>query len=169
MRHALFLSCLGLFACGGDDSSNTPDASGTDTGADQTVSDATKPDGNGNDSSTTTDGSTADAGFDVSIPDANFACNDPSTCDGGFCCANLVLGAGNPPNCPINSVSSACKGTCNTQLAFTCNTTEVVRFCAKNADCTEAQNPKCCEFQQGNQKVTFCASVAVSNFATKCL
>ncbi len=166
MRYALLLASLGLFACGGDDPTAIPDSGGgSDTGADQSVSDSSKPDvavipdaGPG-DSST----------FDVSIPDANFACTDPSTCDGGFCCADLVLGAGSPPQCPINSIASACKSTCNTKLAFSCATTETVRFCAKNADCSEPANPKCCEFQQGQQKVTFCASNAVSNFATKCL
>lgn len=163
-KKALILASLGLFACGGDDTTAPLDASnGKDTSVDQSAQDvATQPD------TSTTDAGIDVTGFDVSIPDANFGCNDPSTCDGGFCCASMVLGAGNPPNCPISSISSSCKGTCATQLFFSCAVTETVRFCAQNADCTEAQNPKCCEFQQGNQKVTFCASVAVSNFATKC-
>lgn len=166
IRKAIFLASLGMFACGGDDTSAVPDASGTDTGADQSVSDGAKPDVGSPDAST--DAGADVTGFDASIPDANFGCNDPSTCDGGFCCADLVLGAGQPPSCPISSIASACKGTCATKLAFSCATTETVRFCGKNADCTEAANPKCCEFQQGQQKVTFCASNAVSQFATKC-
>ena len=167
IRQAIFLASLGLFACGGQDSTVIPDASGgSDTGADQSVADSAKPDGTSADSST--DAGADVTGFDVSIPDANFGCNDPSTCDGGLCCADLVLGAGNPPSCPITSIASACASKCATKLAFSCATTETVRFCAKPADCAEAAYPKCCEFQQGQQKVTFCASNAVANFATKC-
>jgi hypothetical protein len=161
----LVLGCLFFFGCGGDDTTQVPDASNAkDTGtADQSVSDSSTPDATANDAG-------LDAtGFDVVVPDASFACKDPSTCDGGFCCADLVLGAGQPPNCPISSISSACKSTCATKLAFSCGVTETVRFCAKPADCTEQANPKCCEFNQGNQTVTFCASNAVANFATKCL
>ncbi len=166
LKKALVLASLGLFACGGDDTTTPPiDASnGKDTSVDQSAQDVvTQPD------TSTSDAGSDVTGFDVSIPDASFGCTDPSTCDGGFCCADLVLGVGNPPSCPISSLSSACKGTCTTQLKFTCSTTETVRFCAKNADCSEVANPKCCEFQQGNQKVTFCASNAVAQFATKCL
>jgi hypothetical protein len=166
IRKAIFLASLGLFACSGETTTTVPDASSADTGADQSVSDAAKSDGASPDAATDA-GSDAFA-FDASIPDANFGCNDPSTCDGGLCCADLVLGAGNPPSCPINSIASACKSTCATKLAFSCATTETVRFCAKPADCAEAAYPKCCEFQQGQQTVTFCASNAVANFATKC-
>jgi len=168
IRKAIFLASLGLFACGGEDSTTLPDASGADTGGDQSVADSAKPDGTSPDAAVTDAGADV-IGFDASIPDANFGCTDPSTCDGGFCCADLVLGAGKAPACPLNSLASACKGACKTQLAFTCSTTETVRFCAKNADCSEAANPMCCEFQQGQQKVTFCASNAVAQFATKCL
>lgn len=169
MKHRndfLVLCCLVFFGCGGDDSTSVPDASNSkDTGtADQSVND-----GSSNQDATTNDSGGFDAsGFDVAVPDASFACKDPSGCDGGICCADLVLGAGQPPNCPISSLASACKTTCTTKLAFSCSVTETVRFCAKPADCTEPGFPKCCDFQQGNQKVTFCASNAVANFATQC-
>lgn len=168
MRNAFLLLSLGLFACSGETASTIDSGVPVDSGADQAVNDSGQ---NKPDTSTGPDGGPSfDAsGFDVSIPDANFACQDPSTCNGGFCCADLVLGAGNPPNCGINSISSACKNTCTTKLAFSCSVTETVRFCAKNADCSEVANPKCCHFQQGQQTVTFCASNAVAQFATSCL
>jgi hypothetical protein len=170
IRTLSLLACAGLLACGGDDSSSINlDSGGTsDTSTDQSAADSSKSDGSGNDASPTDAGIDV-LGIDVVIPDASFACNDPTTCDGGLCCASIVLGAGNPPTCPINSISSACQSTCTTNLAFSCATTETVRFCNQKSDCTEKGITQCCHFQQGNQKVTFCASAAVAQFATSCL
>ncbi len=172
---ALGFACLLLFGCGGDDSTSGPDGSTADATADQAVPDAAG-DAPSTDGSST-DGSSTDAGvgdssmLDANIPDADFGCTDPTTCDGGapFCCAQLVLGQGQPPSCPISSITSACASKCATQLSFSCNTTETVRFCSANADCTEKANPMCCVFKQNNQQVTFCASSLVANYADHCL
>ncbi len=167
MRFAILsAACLVILplACGGDDSTTmpTPDSGGSDTSADQASGDGSKPDGG--DSSVMTDGDGKDAnGFDVVIPDANLACTDPSTCNGLFCCGDLVLGAGNPPQCPINSISSSCTKTCNTKLAFMCSTTEKVRFCGKIADCAGDQaSPDCCTFKQNMQTITFCTTKQIA-------
>jgi hypothetical protein len=48
---------------------------------------------------------------------------------------------------------------------LTCSGTEVVRLCAKPADCTEANYNKCCDFSQGTGTLDFCASTLVANIA----
>jgi hypothetical protein len=108
-----------------------------------------------------------------SCPDggAPLSCDGPAQCTttDPLCCANLAVGAGTPPACPIQSISSACASTCQTALSFTCPATEVVRLCGTNADCAgDTQNPDCCTFAQGGQTITFCVSAAVSQFAQQC-
>jgi hypothetical protein len=110
---------------------------------------------------------------DVVIPQDAIAltCQSPADCaDGGptICCGSLVAGAGNPPNCPINSLTSACAASCTTSIKLTCNATSTVRACAQNADCTEASYGKCCTFSDGVNTATFCASVAYAQFAQSC-
>jgi hypothetical protein len=161
------VACLALvpLACGGDDSTSIIVA---DSGSDTSLPDGSgKPDTSVADSSMNNDTSVPDAGgFDVVIPDANLACTDPSTCNGDLCCGSIVLGAGQPPQCPINSISSSCTKMCNTQLALMCNTTETVRLCAKNADCSSDKlNPSCCTFKQNNQSITFCTTKQIAQFA----
>lgn len=163
LRTLFATGCIGLVACGGG--TILADA-GLDTGVSQT--DASQPDATASDAARDARVPFDVPSFDVSIPDAEFACKDPTTCDGGFCCASLVLGAGTPPQCPISSISSACKATCDTQLVLSCDATEQVRFCSKKADCTEAANNLCCLFDQGGQQVTMCTNQLVSLVAKQC-
>lgn len=169
MRIAFFsAAALVLLACGGDDTTTTitgPDSGGSDTSSDQASGDGAKPDGGGGGDSSGGDGGVDANGFDANVPDANLACTDPSMCKNGEdCCGDIVLGQGNPPQCPINSITSSC-GKCSTQLSFTCSTTEVVRLCAATADCKSDQaNPKCCTFKQGMQSITFCTTAQIASF-----
>lgn len=170
---ALALAVFSLAAC----SSDPVTVSGTDAAADVGAppKDAGK-DGTSPDATTQNDGSTPnDASVtDVFIPpDAvSLTCQSPGDCgDAGtsICCATLVSGAGNPPNCPIKSLTSSCKATCATAITLTCNGTSTVRACTQNADCTEATYGKCCTFDGGNNNTaTFCASVGISQFALSC-
>ena len=109
----------------------------------------------------------------ASCPDGGgqIQCDGPQQCTAGapLCCADLKIGAGQPPNCPFQSVTSQCRAQCTTQITFACPGTDKVRLCRASADCaSDVQNPKCCEFNQGGQAARFCASTQVSQFATQC-
>ncbi len=174
MQRTFLVACLGVVACGGgtvtidaagandaasnQDASQQPDSSVSDAGVDATT-DAKPP----------LDAKTPfDAPFDIALPDANFACTDPSTCNGGFCCADLVLNGGTLPNCSVASLESECKTKCDTQLVASCNAKETVRLCSKSAHCTEAANANCCLFDQQGKQITFCVDSTVKLFAKKC-
>jgi hypothetical protein len=60
---------------------------------------------------------------------------------------------------------------CPTDLGTaSCSGTEVVRLCAKPADCTEANYAKCCTFSQGTGTLDFCANALVAGIAgAKCM
>lgn len=159
-------SSLLLFACSGGDST-IPDGGGDSsmmTGQDSSMmmmqDSSTMNDGGGMDSST----NDSSMGDDASAMDGggNLMCQKPGDCnDGGMgnvCCATVVLGNGNPPNCPVNNVTTACKAAnmCQTKLALQCSTTEQFRACTKNADCTEQTYNKCCTFMQGMNTFSVC-------------
>jgi len=170
----LALSVFTLAAC----SSDPVTVDGTDAAADV----GTPPKDAGKDVTSTPDATTQNDGAtpkDSSIPDViipadaiSLACQSPADCaDAGtpICCATMVSGAGNPPNCPITSLTSSCKTSCATAITLTCNGTSTVRACAQNSDCTEATYGKCCTFDGGNNTTaTFCASVGISQFALSC-
>jgi hypothetical protein len=98
-------------------------------------------------------------------------CDGPAQCSAAtpLCCADLKIGAGQPPNCPFESITSQCRAQCTTQIAFACPGTDKVRLCRASADCTsDVQNSKCCEFNQGGQAARFCVNPQLSQFATQC-
>lgn len=167
MRRITFLfGSLLVAACSSDpvfvtgtDAAADVGAPAKDGGSDATASDATPP----KDGATPSDSSVVD----VVIPaDAiSLTCQSPADCgDGGasICCGSLETGSGQPPNCPIKSLTSKCASSCTTSITLTCNSTSTVRACAKNADCTEPTYGKCCTFTDGNSSVTFCSSAGLA-------
>lgn len=163
-RIILALSTFAFLAC----SSDPVAVAGTDAAADVgTPADAGK-DVAPSDATTPSDGSVDSAIPDVVIPpDAvSLTCMSPADCsDGGtpICCATLSAGAGQPPNCPIDSLTSSCKSSCTTAMTFSCNSVSTVRACEKNSDCPEPTYGKCCTFTDGNSNTaTFCTSAGIA-------
>jgi len=140
-----------------------------DAGAEVGPIDAGKDTGGG-DATLPKDGAVpTDAPFgDVVIsPDAvSLTCQSPADCGGGstpICCATLSTGAGTPPNCPIDSLTSSCKSSCTTSMNFACNSISTVRGCAQNSDCPEPTYGHCCTFTDGNNNTaTFCTSAGLA-------
>ena len=145
------------FACGGDSNSND---AGTDATADSTLP---------VDASTDASDAGADAKSDASPQDAgnDASCKDPSGCGQGapVCCGTIVTGAGTPPACPVEDVTSACATSANCATTFgTCGTSETVRFCKQTSDCTETLYNKCCTFVgDGGVELTFGANATVAD------
>ncbi len=108
----------------------------------------------------------------ASCPDGGvtISCDSPAQCTTAnpICCADVVVGAGTPPGCPFVSAAAGCKSACATQLPTNCPGTARLRLCKVAGDCTEAANPSCCQFSQGNQSATFCVNTLAANFATQC-
>jgi len=167
-RIALALSVVTLAACSSDPITVSGTDAAADVGADVASKDAGK-DAAGNDATTQSDGAAPDSGLpDVVIsPDAvSLTCQSPSDCGGGstpICCATLSAGAGTPPNCPIDSLTSSCKATCTTSMNFSCNSISTVRGCAQSSDCPEPTYGKCCTFTDANNNTaTFCTSAGIA-------
>jgi len=163
-----------LLACsGGDNTAVDGSADGTTPTDGSSGMDATM----NNDSSTNDSGGMDSGGGDSSMDSGfmldggNLTCTKPADCaDAGnndVCCGTITLGGGNPPQCMINNYGSACKtaNSCPTQLSLMCNSTEQVRACAKNADCTEQTYNKCCTFMMNNQTLSFCLNDQLAMFA----
>lgn len=88
-------------------------------------------------------------------------CKSPSDCTSGqVCCARITLTGGNIPNCTSGAVQVACEAAagCATALPASCTSTDVVRYCKANADCTESAHDQCCSFTQNGSTVHFCVS-----------
>jgi hypothetical protein len=99
------------------------------------------------------------------------SCDDPSQCSGGsgpFCCGNLTLGSGVPPNCPINGVSM-CAAACPTQLPAGCPDTGQVKLCHHASDCaTDTNDPFCCQYSLNGNTISFCVNSVFKAFSTMC-
>jgi hypothetical protein len=109
-----------------------------------------------------------------SCPDgsAPIACTGPQNCTQStpYCCDTIHVGAGNPPNCPFNSVQTSCTASCQTQLQLSCPGTETARLCQHSGDCaSDPNNPNCCQFTQNNVSATFCVDNLTKIFAVQCL
>lgn len=106
----------------------------------------------------------------ASCPDAGFtlACDGPEDCKNGggpLCCANLKTLAGTSPNCPLDSVATACVTTCTTTLSQMCPGKTTVRLCHQPEDCAgEVQHTSCCTRGQGALAATFCLSPTIAGF-----
>jgi hypothetical protein len=87
-------------------------------------------------------------------------CDGPDECSGGqVCCGTYVPdGTGNPPQCGITSLGTACtaSASCPTNLANSCSQTSTVTLCHHKAECTDSQNNQCCTFSSGAAALTFC-------------
>ncbi len=93
------------------------------------------------------------------------SCDGPEDCNGKFCCANLKVGSGTPPNCPIESAEASCTVSCFTALQQQCPSSEVMRLCHLDADCADDQaNSNCCTLTSGSSKVTGCVSDTIKTF-----
>jgi len=88
------------------------------------------------------------------------SCDGPQDCTGGqICCGTYVPdGTGNPPQCGIASLGTACaaSASCPTNLANSCSQTTTVTLCHHKAECTDPQNNQCCTFSSGAAALTFC-------------
>jgi len=112
----------------------------------------------------------------ASCPDggAPIQCNSPQQCGadagGTICCGTLVLG-GAGTSCSVDSVSSACQSSCQTNISTQplCPATDTVQFCAQVADCTDPNFPACCTFNFQGQDETFCISSSEAALATQFL
>jgi len=96
------------------------------------------------------------------------SCDGPEDCGSGvpFCCGALKLGAGNFPNCPLVSATSACAAACNTDIQFACAVTDKVRLCHHEAECADDGNsPNCCELSMGGAKIRACVSDLIKGAA----
>jgi hypothetical protein len=101
--------------------------------------------------------------------DAPFKCRGPEDCGGKLCCANLELGAGTPPACPLLTGSSECKATCETVFPLSCPAKGVVRVCHKSTDCAgDVGNPFCCKILGGGVAGTVCISAMIKSYALEC-
>ena len=188
----LFLVIPAAFAwaCGGSDNT-LDDGGGVDGSGDTTVGNDTGPgkDGSSNDGTVnndtgtndtgttdtgTTDTGTTDGGTtkDSSTTDSgstSFQCQKPSDCDAGsFCCGTIVFNGGTLPNCTLEDASSACKTTCNSNVALSCKATDTVRTCAAKTDCTDAGSgyTDCCTVPFGDASAEFCWNKQYQSFIT---
>jgi hypothetical protein len=157
-----FLSVLLLLGCGSGDSSTS------DGGLDGTIDTSMGGDGSMNKDSPS-DTSNMDSVDDMGLVqdtgaeggDSGIACMSPADCKNmQICCATVVLGNGNFPNCMVNNVSVACANaqSCPTTLPLMCNTTGKFRPCKMTSDCKENQYPKCCTFSYMMTSYQVCAN-----------
>ena len=173
------------WACGGSDNV-LDDGGGVDGSGDSTLGTDTGPgkDGSSNDGTTndtgtndtgTNDTGTSDTGTsDTGTSDTgtsndggltSFQCQKPSDCDAGFCCGTIVFNGGTLPNCTLEDASSACKTTCNSNVALSCKATDTVRTCVAHADCADAGTnyTDCCTVPFGDASAEFCWSKTYAN------
>ncbi len=103
----------------------------------------------------------------MSTPPDMSVCTGPAACGSGapYCCADIVLGKGTVPNCPVTSVTVACKASCDGKIALSCNASDQVRLCQKSADCSDDPNgyTYCCDLTTGGVTQTTCISVLVKD------
>lgn len=170
--HLLVLSSLFLFGCGSSDNGSDGGSDGSSNPTDGSMNPTDGSGGNdgsandsGGDSAMNNDGSMMnnDGGLEASV-----GCTKPADCMGNnVCCLDVALGAGQPPNCAVNSASTSCKSAqqCTTQIAFTCNAMERLRACAQNTDCTEQAYNKCCSFMLNMKSYSFCANNQLAQLA----
>lgn len=170
-----------VWACGGSDDSvatdGGPDAT-TDAIPGDSSNDTASGDGNANDGKANDGGS--DAAQDVSV---TLDCFKPADCfdggnpdaayppDSGEVCCGTVSTSGTFPQCSFNSAATACKapGSCATNISLSSCTTDTVRLCASDTECTEKGNNittynKCCSTAyQDAGRVHFCANALIAN------
>lgn len=118
---------------------------------------------------------TSDASIDAPIiVDAlidsppTLGCKSPNDCQNGFCCGTVTT-QGTYPQCKISTVSSKCSATCTSTIGFQKCTTDTLRLCTTNTDCTEQFFNRCCAYPYGNNMVVdLCSppSVAEAGGAT---
>jgi hypothetical protein len=103
------------------------------------------------------DGGTVDVAVkDIATSDVNDAsgqpetssgpCDKPSDCKNtDVCCETLVTKGTFFPQCTIDADTTVCTlaTACPTTLGFQCST-DLLRRCTANTDCTESAAPKCC-------------------------
>lgn len=168
MMKASSLLCASLLfalGCSGSDSNvdGGSDGSMNPTDSSTNKDSSMNTDSGGMDSSMNMDSSMQNDGG-LNDGSLNITCTKPSDCnDGGnanVCCASIALGQGMLPNCPVNNVTTSCKTAqaCPSMVQFMCNTTQQLRACAMNADCTENGYTSCCTFMNGMQKYSACFS-----------
>jgi hypothetical protein len=167
----IFSILLGSFvvvvAC--SDSTPTPVQPANDSGtqnADATV----LADSSVRDSETAVDASDAgkrDAGG--SLSDGG-SCAQPADCGGSkVCCGTIKTGAGTPPNCPLDSLTTQCVDRCITKLSGGCGQETIVALCAVKSDCAGTSNSECCTFRPGGgQPYSACVPTFAMGLAEKC-
>jgi hypothetical protein len=171
------LGSLLLFGCGGSSSSSTggngsgghgggPGVGGGGGGSTGSGggggSSGGAGSGGGQDASVLSDMSASSTSSDMAM-----ACKSPSDCTSGqVCCARITLTGGTVPNCTAGDVHVACEAAagCATSLPASCMSTDVVRYCKANADCTEPAHNQCCAFTQNGSTVHFCVSAVEATF-----
>ncbi len=99
---------------------------------------------------------------DLSTPPDMAPCTGPDGCGPGatYCCADLTLGAGTPPNCPVTKLTVSCQATCDGKIEFTCPAVDRVRLCKKAADCVGGPGgySNCCLLNNGMSSQTVCVT-----------
>ena len=94
-------------------------------------------------------------------------CDGPDECTAGQACCGVYVpdGTGTFPQCGIASVGTSCttKAACPTHIAQACNQTSKVTLCRVPADCTDANNNKCCTFASGGASLTFCTDALTAS------
>jgi hypothetical protein len=141
-----------IVACGGSDTTGLTGDGGPSDG--NVVGDrGTGSDGSG-DTGSPVDASDArggdDAASDAPAETGGGTCTRPSDCTSSapYCCGTWMTGAGEFPNCPVetNTYTVGCKATCNSSFALTCNAQTTARLCGAKSDCTEPGYTECCDF-----------------------
>jgi hypothetical protein len=114
----------------------------------------------------------ASAVCSMSCADGGIAvmCDGPEDCDPNankYCCADVMIGAGQAPNCPIDGAKSACAAQCKTNIQLMCPATNKVRLCHAPADCADdPSNKNCCKVVDPNSGNSFtgCVSDIIKGF-----
>lgn len=100
--------------------------------------------------------------MDLAAPPDMATCKGSADCDpmAQYCCADITLGPGIIPACPVTSLSISCRSTCDGNIALMCNVTDRARRCQKAADC--AGDPggysNCCPVNVGMLSTTVCVT-----------
>jgi hypothetical protein len=97
---------------------------------------------------------------DMEQPPDMGPCTGPEGCpqNAPVCCADVAIGPGNIPNCPIQSVTPMCVNACATNLPIQCPYNARAALCHVAADCTDGNYPYCCLFKNGGTPITACVS-----------